>query len=64
VGKVKFSISATSFTNDLEKCPGGNVYRTVIRFMQCKTVELKYIHFHVMRKHSMLLWFYRTAAIY
>jgi hypothetical protein len=39
--KVKFSISTTSFTNDLEKCPGGNLYRTVIRFMQCKTVELK-----------------------
>jgi hypothetical protein len=39
--KVKFSISTTSFTNSLEKCPGGNLYRTVIRLMQCKTVELK-----------------------
>jgi hypothetical protein len=59
-GKGKFSISTTSFTNDLGKCPGGNLYRTVIRFMQCK-IELK---FHVMRKYSRLLWFYRTAAIY
>jgi hypothetical protein len=40
-GKVKFSISTTGFTNDLENCPGGNLYRTVIHFTQCKTVEIK-----------------------
>jgi hypothetical protein len=35
------STSTTGFTNDLENCPGGNFYRTVICFMQCKTVEIK-----------------------
>jgi hypothetical protein len=40
-GKVKFGISTAGFTNDFEKCPGGNLYRTVIPFLKCKTVEIK-----------------------
>jgi hypothetical protein len=40
-GKVKFSISTTGFTNDFENCPGGNFDRTVIYFIQCKTVKIK-----------------------